>query len=139
MHKIIKMQKARRNYTRGTRDVFTAQREICMYMGDSNRTPGLAQAQDEVQRRLLLNVVVGERAAVLELLARKDQALLVGRDALLVLDLCFHVLDGVGRLDVQRDRLARERLHEDLHRVCVCVCCWREQVTAGTEWKVGGG
>jgi hypothetical protein len=40
-----------------------------------------------VQRRLLLNVVVGERAVVLELLARKDEALLVRRDALLVLDL----------------------------------------------------
>jgi len=39
-----------------------------------------------VQRRLLLDVVVRERAAVLELLARKDEALLVGRDALLVLE-----------------------------------------------------
>ena len=35
----------------------------------------------------LLDVVVRERAAVLELLAGEDQALLVGRDALLVLDL----------------------------------------------------
>jgi hypothetical protein len=48
-----------------------------------------------VQRRLLLDVVVGERAAVLQLLAREDQALLVGRDALLVLDFLLHVLDGV--------------------------------------------
>ena len=40
-----------------------------------------AQAQDEVQRRLLLDVVVGERAAVLELLAGEDQALLVRGDA----------------------------------------------------------
>ena len=29
--------------------------------------------------------------------------------------LLFDVLDGVGRLDVERDRLARERLDEDLH------------------------
>ncbi len=43
-----------------------------------------AQAQDEVQGGLLLDVVVGERAAVLELLAGEDQPLLVGRDALLV-------------------------------------------------------
>jgi hypothetical protein len=43
-----------------------------------------AQAQDEVQGRLLLDVVVGKRPAVLELLAGEDQALLVGRDALLV-------------------------------------------------------
>jgi hypothetical protein len=40
-----------------------------------------AQAQDEVERRLLLDVVVAERAAILELLAGEDQALLVGRDA----------------------------------------------------------
>ena len=45
------------------------------------------EAQDEVERRLLLDVVVRERAAVLKLLAREDQALLVRRDALLVLDL----------------------------------------------------
>jgi len=59
-----------------------------------------AQAQHQVQRRLLLDVVVGERAAVLELLAGEDQALLVRRDALLVLDLGLDVLDGVGRLDL---------------------------------------
>jgi hypothetical protein len=34
-----------------------------------------------VKSRLLLDVVVGERAAVLELLAREDQTLLIGRDA----------------------------------------------------------
>ena len=36
---------------------------------------------------VLLNVVVRERAAVLELLASEDQALLIRRDALLILDL----------------------------------------------------
>jgi hypothetical protein len=40
-----------------------------------------AQAQHQVQRRLLLNVVVGQRAAVLQLLAGEDEALLVRRDA----------------------------------------------------------
>jgi hypothetical protein len=59
-----------------------------------------------VERRLLLDVVVGERAAVLELLAREDEALLVRRDALLVLDLRLDVLDRVGRLDLERDSLA---------------------------------
>ena len=44
-----------------------------------------AQAQHQVEGRLLLDVVVGERAAVLELLAREDEALLVRGDALLVL------------------------------------------------------
>ena len=45
-----------------------------------------AQAQHQVQGGLLLDVVVAQRAPVLQLLARKDEALLVGRDALLVLD-----------------------------------------------------
>jgi hypothetical protein len=40
-----------------------------------------AQAQHEVQRGLLLDVVVRERAAVLELLARKDESLLVRGNA----------------------------------------------------------
>jgi hypothetical protein len=40
-----------------------------------------AQAQHQVQRRLLLDVVVGQGAAILKLLAGKDQALLVGWDA----------------------------------------------------------
>ena len=62
-----------------------------------------SQAEHQVQRRLLLDVVVGERAAVFELLSRKDQTLLVGRDALLVLDLRLDVLDRVGRLYLKRD------------------------------------
>ena len=59
---------------------------------------------------LLLDVVVREGAAVFELLAGEDQPLLVGGDSLLVLDLLLDVVDGVRRLDVERDRLAREGL-----------------------------
>ena len=51
-----------------------------------------------MERRLLLDVVVGQGAAVLELLASKDQALLVRWDALLVLDLGLDIVDGVRRL-----------------------------------------
>ena len=45
-----------------------------------------AVAQHQLQRALLLDVVVSEGAAVLQLLAREDEALLVWRDALLVLE-----------------------------------------------------
>ena len=48
--------------------------------------PRAAVAQHQLQRALLLDVVVSEGAAVLQLLAREDEALLVGRDALLVLE-----------------------------------------------------
>ena len=56
-----------------------------------------------MQRALLLDVVVGESAAVVQLLARKDEALLVGGDALLVLDLGLDGVDGVGGLDFEGD------------------------------------
>jgi hypothetical protein len=51
-----------------------------------------AQEQHQVQRALLLDVVVSEGAAVLHLLAREDEALLVGANAVLVLDLGIHSL-----------------------------------------------
>ena len=44
---------------------------------------------------LLLNVVVRESSAVLELLSSEDESLLIGGDALLVLDLGLDVLDSV--------------------------------------------
>merc|ERR1712132_4730 len=74
-----------------------------------------AQAQHQVERGLLLDVVVRQRAAILELLAREDEPLLVRRNTLLILNLGLHVLDGVGGLDVQGDGLASERLDENLH------------------------
>ena len=67
---------------------------------------------------LLLDVVVRQCAAVLKLLASKDEALLIGWDALLVLDLGLDVLDGVRWLDLKGDGLASESLHEDLHDEC---------------------
>ena len=62
----------------------------------------------------LLDVVVGEGASVLQLLASEDQALLVGRDALLVLDLGLDVLDRVRRLYLERDGLTGKGLDKDL-------------------------
>ena len=83
--------------------------------------PAAPEAEDEVQGALLLYVVVVEGAAVLELLAGEDEALLVGGHALLVLDLALDHFDGVGGLDLERDGLAGERLDEDLHVGVRCV------------------
>ena len=74
-----------------------------------------SETQDEVEGRLLLDVVIRQGAAVLELLAGEDETLLVGRDALLVLDLGLDVVNGVRGLDVESDGLARQGLDEDLH------------------------
>jgi hypothetical protein len=52
-----------------------------------------SQAQDQVQRGFLLDVVVGQRSAVFQLFAGKDQTLLVGWNAFFVLDLGFEVFN----------------------------------------------
>ena len=59
-----------------------------------------------MKSRLLLDVVVGEGAAVLQLLSGEDQSLLVRWDSFLVLDLALNVVDGVGRLNLEGDGLA---------------------------------
>ena len=80
--------------------------------------------------RLLLNVVIGEGTTVLKLLAGEDQTLLVGRNTLLVLNLGFDVVDGVGRLDLKGDGLARKGLNEAINIVSVSSsihrrCSWQ--------------
>jgi hypothetical protein len=59
-----------------------------------------------VECALLLDVVVGERPTILQLLTRKDQALLVRRNALLVLNLGLDIVDGIRGLDLKGDGLA---------------------------------
>merc|ERR1719153_607370 len=78
----------------------------------SHSTP---ESEDEVKSGLLLNVVVRESTTILQLLAGEDEPLLVRGDSFLVLDFCFHVLDGVRGLHLQSDSLPGQRLHEDLH------------------------
>merc|ERR1719361_24227 len=73
------------------------------------------EAKHKVEGGLLLDVVVGKGAPVLELLAREDQALLVRWDALFVLDLGLDIGDGVRGLNVQGDGFARQGLDENLH------------------------
>jgi len=76
------------------------------------------EAKHKVKGRLLLDVVILESAAILELLASEDQTLLVWRDSLLVLDLSLDGIDGVTSLDLEGDGLAREGLNENLHPSC---------------------
>lgn len=89
--------------------------------------------EDQVKSGLLLDIVVAQGATILELLAGKDEALLVWRDSsnsfsvkssrplgcchvpLLILNLGLDIIDGVGRLHLEGDRLPREGLDEDLH------------------------
>ena len=68
-----------------------------------------------MKRRFLLDVVVAQGAAIFQLLTSKDQALLVRRNALLVLDLGLDVVNRVRRLDFKGDGFACQGLHKDLH------------------------
>jgi len=69
---------------------------VAVVLGGQGLEGGLVdtttEAEDQVESRLLLDVVVGEGAAVLELLAGEDQALLVRGNALLVLDLGLDIV-----------------------------------------------
>ena len=60
----------------------------------------------------LLDIVVAQSAAILELLAGEDQSLLVWGNAFLVLNLGLDIVNGIGRLDLKGDGLAREGLDE---------------------------
>merc|ERR1712110_655409 len=68
-----------------------------------------------MEGRLLLDVVIGEGAAILELLSSEDKSLLIGRNSFLVLDLGLDVLNGVRGLDIESDGFTSESLDEDLH------------------------
>ena len=74
-----------------------------------------SESEDEMEGGLLLDVVVAEGSAVLELLTSEDESLLIWRDTLLVLDLGLNVLDGVSWLNIKGDGLTSEGLNEDLH------------------------
>jgi len=73
------------------------------------------ETEDKVEGRLLLDIVVRESTAVFELFTSKDKTLLVRGNALLVLDLRLDIVNGIRRLDLEGDGLARESLDKDLH------------------------
>ena len=74
-----------------------------------------AKTENKMERRFFLNVIIGESATVLELLAGKDETLLIGRNAFFILNLCLHVVDGIRRFHLQGDSLASQGLDKDLH------------------------
>merc|ERR1711935_910714 len=74
-----------------------------------------SQTEDQMQGRLLLDVVVREGATILKLFAGKDQSLLIWRNALLVLDLSLDILNRVGSFDLKGDGFTGQGLDKDLH------------------------
>lgn len=74
-----------------------------------------SQSQDQVQGGLLLDVVVRQGSAILQLLTSEDQSLLVRWDTFLVLDLGLNVVNGVRRLHLKGDSLTSQSLNKNLH------------------------
>ena len=74
-----------------------------------------AESEDQVEGRLLLNVVIRKGSAILKLLSGKDESLLVRWDSLLVLNLGLHVVNSIRGLDIKSDGLTGESLDENLH------------------------
>jgi len=67
------------------------------------------EPEDEMKGRLLLDVVVGESTAILQLLTSEDQSLLIWGNSLLILDLSLDILNRVRGLDLKSDGLTREQ------------------------------
>jgi len=68
------------------------------------------ETENQVEGGLLLDVVVGESAAILELLSCEDQTLLIRGNALLVLNLALDIVNGIRRLDLKGDGFSGEGL-----------------------------
>ena len=102
--------------------------------GTSQRAMNLAtsaQTKHQVQSGLLLDVVVGQSAAVLQLLAGEDQTLLIWGNSLLVLNLSLDVLDGIRGLDIKSDGLSCDSLPflngspvSVFTKICISKCCY---------------
>merc|ERR1719495_2706194 len=73
------------------------------------------ESEHKVESGLLLDVVIRQGPAILQLLASEDQPLLVRGDSLLVLNLSLHIFDGIAGLDLEGDGLTRKGFDEDLH------------------------
>jgi len=72
------------------------------------------ETKHQVKGGLLLDVVVRQGTAILELLSGKDKTLLIRGDTFLILDLGLDVVNGIAGLDIQGDGLTRKSLYEDL-------------------------
>ena len=81
------------------------------------------ETENEVQGGLLLDVVISQCSSVLQLLAGKNETLLVGGDAFLVLDFGLDHVNCVRGFYFQGDGFACECLHENLHGYCLWVGC----------------
>ncbi|KAH9571912.1 hypothetical protein CY35_02G118400 [Sphagnum magellanicum] len=58
-----------------------------------------------MQSRFLLDVIIRQSAAIFQLLAGKDESLLIRRNPFLILDLSLHVIDRIRAFNFKRNSL----------------------------------
>merc|ERR1712168_1419577 len=73
------------------------------------------KTENQMEGRLLLDVVVRESTAIFQLLSSKDQPLLVWWDSFLVLDLCLNIFNRVRWLNFKSNGLSSKSFDKDLH------------------------
>jgi len=78
---------------------FTANLLVALVLGGEYLHGGFddatAETEDKVKGGFLLDIVIAQRSAILELLSSEDQALLVGGDPFLVLNFGLYIVDRV--------------------------------------------
>jgi len=74
-----------------------------------------SKTENQVKSGFLLNIVITQSAAVFKLFTSKNKALLIRWNTFLILNLCLHIIDGIGWFDIQSDSLTGQSLHKDLH------------------------
>ena len=79
-----------------------------------------SESKNKMESGLLLDVIVGEGSAILELLTGEDESLLIWWDTFFVLDLGLDILDGVCWLDVEGDGFTCEAMTvRVLTKICI--------------------
>ena len=75
------------------------------------------KAKHQVKSAFLLDIVIRKRLSFFQLLACKDESLLIRRNAFLVLNLLLHVLNRVRGFNIEGNSLASKCLYKDLHGI----------------------
>ena len=73
------------------------------------------KTENQMESRLLLDVVVAQSASIFKLLSSKDESLLVWWNSFLVLNLGLDVLDCITSLNLEGDCLSSQCLYKNLH------------------------
>ena len=68
-----------------------------------------------MQGRFLLDIVITQRTAILQLFPGKDKTLLIRWNTFFVLNFRLHIINRIGWFDIQRDRFTGESFDKDLH------------------------